>query len=260
MAVLLLWVNKQNKMLWGKDVQKGWQNGPFGVSCPWTSSKRDHLGWRTVCHHEWGSSYWNICSTMWQLCKGGSKKDTRRHPHMQQTDMAKEMAPEHPTVRTHLGSTNQEIFGVTEWVQEYVLAPSELPCQQQEEYMTELHQDLNQHMVGAGFQSTSLPARPTSQSRKCSCRCSSSWTQSLLDRPRGVDAAKQLREESSWGNPDPGVDILTLGIGATLHRSELWWHQNPPPPQPHSGLPPTDPVGTPYHLQALHAHTPQTSG
>ena len=43
--------------------------------------------------------------------------------------MAEVMAPAHPSVRTFLGSTNQEILDLAEQVyqREYVLAPSELP-------------------------------------------------------------------------------------------------------------------------------------
>ena len=38
---------------------------------------RDHLGWRTAWHQEGGSSYWIVCSTMQQLCEGGSEKETQ---------------------------------------------------------------------------------------------------------------------------------------------------------------------------------------
>ena len=43
--------------------------------------------------------------------------------------MAKEMAPENPSVRTVLGSTDKEIIDVVEWVYggQYELAPGVLP-------------------------------------------------------------------------------------------------------------------------------------
>ena len=47
---------------------------------------------------------------------------------MHQTDMAKEMALEHPSVWILLGSIDQEILGMAEkCMGEYVLAPSEPP-------------------------------------------------------------------------------------------------------------------------------------
>ena len=51
--------------------------------------------------------------------------------------MAKETVPEHPSVRTLLGPTDKEILGMAEQVYQgqYVLALSELPHWQQEEYM-----------------------------------------------------------------------------------------------------------------------------
>ena len=67
--------------------------------------------------------------------------------------MAEEMAPDHPSIGTLLGSTDQEILDVAEQVYwgEYMLVPSKLPCPQQEEYIAELHLELSQCMVRAGL-------------------------------------------------------------------------------------------------------------
>ena len=56
-----------------------------------------------------------------------------RHSHPQQTDMAEEIVPDHPSVRTLLGSTDHEILDVAEHVHwgQYEVAPSTLPCKAQ---------------------------------------------------------------------------------------------------------------------------------
>ena len=56
---------------------------------------------------------------------------------------------------------------MAEWVYqgEYMLALSELPHQQQEEYIMELHLELHQCMVRTGLQGAAVPVRPTPMAR-----------------------------------------------------------------------------------------------
>ena len=77
--------------------------------------------------------------------------------------MAKAMAMEDPSSRTLKGSTDVEIFRITEQVYqgEYVMASSVLPHQWQEECIKELHRELACCMARAGLQSEPGPARST---------------------------------------------------------------------------------------------------
>ena len=77
-----------------------------------------------------------------------------------------------------------------------------------------------------------MPVRPTSHGRRCSHGCSPSWTLSSSAWPRGAEAGKWLREDSStrqsrsWDWPSHSWHR------STLHQSELQWHQSPLPPEP----------------------------
>ena len=57
------------------------------------------------------------------------RKTHKKVTHMQLTDIAEEMALEHPSVGSLLGSTDQKILGVAEQVYhgEYVLPPVNSP-------------------------------------------------------------------------------------------------------------------------------------
>ena len=76
MAVLPLWMNEQNKTLWGQGTWKGFKNGSFWVSCTWMSSKVITQVGGPPAIRSGGSSYWSICFTMQQLCEGENEKDT----------------------------------------------------------------------------------------------------------------------------------------------------------------------------------------
>ena len=60
--------------------------------------------------------------------------DFKKAPYPQQTDMAKEMAQEHPSIRIPVGSTDQKILDVMEQVYrgQYEVAPTVLPCRCQD--------------------------------------------------------------------------------------------------------------------------------
>ena len=63
------------------------------------------------------------------------------------------MAPEHPSVRTLLGSTDQEILDVAEHVYQgqYKVALSMLPRRLQDQFMAKLHEELSKQLVRANL-------------------------------------------------------------------------------------------------------------
>ena len=67
--------------------------------------------------------------------------------------MAKEMASDHPSVKTLIGSTDLEILDVAEHVYrgQYEVALSMLPQRLQDQFMAELYEELSKHMVKAGL-------------------------------------------------------------------------------------------------------------
>ena len=77
----------------------------------------------------------------------------RRGHHLQQAATAREIAPEHPSVRTLPGYPNQEILGVAEQVYRgyYELAPSVFPHQQQGQFLADLHEEMGPCMLRAGW-------------------------------------------------------------------------------------------------------------
>ena len=87
----------------------------------------------------------------------------------------------------------------TDLLGEYVLAPSVLPCQQQEESM-ELCFELAQYMVRAGLQSGPALTEPTLQSRGCSH--SHAWSPSA--EPWGQRWPNIPRKTLQLGNQDQG--------------------------------------------------------
>ena len=70
-----------------------------------------------------------------------------------------ELVPEHPPVWTLVGSPDAEILRVAEQVYwgEHVVAPSVLPCCQQDECMRDLHQELARCMARAKDAPTAIP-------------------------------------------------------------------------------------------------------
>ena len=128
--------------------------------------RRDYSGWSINYHQERGLFLLEgLLHNIAAMQQKERERITQRCPQAQPIEMAKVTAPAHPSVRTLLGSIDREILDIMEQVYgEYVLAPSELPCQQQEKYMTELQQELIQHMARVGLREELAPARPISQS------------------------------------------------------------------------------------------------
>ena len=57
-----------------------------------------------------GSSHWSTCSTIQQPCSRRRERIIWRHPQAQPIETAEVMTPQHPSVRTLLGSTDREIW------------------------------------------------------------------------------------------------------------------------------------------------------
>ena len=112
--------------------------------------------------------------------------------------MAKEMAEEHPSVRTLLVSTDQEILDVAECVHrgQYKVSPIILPLRLQDQFMTGLHEELGKCLVKAGLQSATANAQSLSRGRRCSWAYSSSQARSPSAVSRRKEIALQPRGDS----------------------------------------------------------------
>ena len=98
---------------------------------------------------------------------------------------------------------------------ECVVAPSILPCRQQDECMRELHQELTKHMARASLQSKTRLARPSLRSWRHSHSHSSSQPWSPLARPWGQSWPSNQKktpqqEDLGW---EGNIPILGEGIG-----------------------------------------------
>ena len=103
------------------------------------------------------------------------RREHQRHSQvLQPTEV---MSPEHPSIRTLLGSPDAEILKVAEQVYrgESAVVPSILPCRHQDECMRELHQELTKCMVRAGLQGESRLARPLQEVGDTPASVSSHW-------------------------------------------------------------------------------------
>ena len=157
--------------------------------------------------------------------------------------MAKVMAPEHPSIRTLLGSNDATILKVAKQVYqvEYVLAPRVLSCQWQEECIAELCIELAQHMTKAGLWSEKGPARPSSWSR----RCSHGQAQSPSAKPQG-QRQPNIQGKTLWpGDHDQESDVPIPGIGMScnvlesLTPTSRCWETFPHRPGRHSAPSPS---------------------
>ena len=125
--------------------------------------RREHPGWNTTWCLEWGLF---LLEHLLHNAASMRRKEHQRCSQDLQAEPTKVTAPEHPSVRTLLGSTNADILKVTEKVYqgECVTAPIVLPQLQQEECIKELCLELAQHTARAGLQNGSGSTRPTSPS------------------------------------------------------------------------------------------------
>ena len=108
------------------------------------------------------------------------------------------MAPEHPSIITLLGSTDQEILDVVEQVYkgQYEVAPNILPHRCQYQFMAKLHKDLGQCLVRVGLCGTMGTAWSLSMERRHLWACSLSQARSPSVESRRKEVAKQPRGDS----------------------------------------------------------------
>ena len=136
--------------------------------------------WKVIWWQEWGlfllEHLFHNAATMrrreWQ-------QHTWRCSHSHQIATAKGMAPEHPLVRSLLGSMDDNILEIAEQVfwGQYEVALSSLLHRHQEQLMTELHDELGQCLTRAGLWEAPGIGRFLSRGRRCSHACSSSQSQ-----------------------------------------------------------------------------------
>ena len=75
--------------------------------------KRQHPDWTTTHKQEWGLF---LLEYLLHNVASMKKKACKRHSQRLQADVGKEMAPEHPSVWTLIGSTDDSILQVAELV------------------------------------------------------------------------------------------------------------------------------------------------
>ena len=75
--------------------------------------RREHLGWTTTHKQEWGLF---LLENMLQNAASMKKEVCERCSHRSQSEKSKEEAPEHPLVRTFIGTTDEAIIQVAEQV------------------------------------------------------------------------------------------------------------------------------------------------
>ena len=79
--------------------------------------RKEHPGWRLIQHQEWRlfllEHLFHNAATIWNK---EQQQHAQRCPHSHQTAKAEEMAPEQPSVRSLLGSTDEEILVIAEKV------------------------------------------------------------------------------------------------------------------------------------------------
>ena len=149
--------------------------------------------------------------------------------------MAKETAPEHPSIRTiriHIGSTDQEILDVADqvYIGHYEVAQSVLPHRHQDQFIAKLYKEPGQHLVRVGLQSTMGTALSLSRGRWHSLANSLSWARSPSAESRRKVVAKWLRGDSLIRNSKPHIRGSRSKV--QQHQSHLpgwqWASEEPP--------------------------------
>ena len=141
------------------------------------------------------------------------RKEWQRHSQGSEPEMP-ESVSEHPSVWILLGSPGAEILKVVEQVyrRELAVAPSVLPCRQQDGCMRKLCWELTRHMSRASLQSETRTARPSLRGQRCSCSHSIQWACSPSARPWGLKQpsnGKKMPPQDSWSQE--GIPILGAG-------------------------------------------------
>ena len=140
--------------------------------------RRKHPDWASTHKQEWGLS---LLECLLLNVASMQKKECWRHSQRSQAEETEETNPEHPSMRTLIGATDDAIIQMAEQVyqEKWALAPSMLSHHQHDDCMRELWQELSQHIARASLQGTSSLRRP-SRSRRHSWGCSALQTCSPL--------------------------------------------------------------------------------
>ena len=154
-------------------------------------------------------------ATMW-------RKEHQRCSQASQLEMA-DTALKHPSLWTLLGSPDTAILEIAEEVYrgEWTVAPSVLPCKQQDESMRIMSQELPKCMTRAGLQSETGPARPSSRNWRHSHGHSTSQTQSPSAAPWG-----RVGQETK-GRYLSSMIQFKKEMNPSRRKSRSRWHQSP---------------------------------
>ena len=134
--------------------------------------RKEHPGQRLIQQQEWGLFLLeHLFHNATAIRKRKQQWHAWRCQHFLQTAMAEEMAPEHPSIRSLLGSTDDEILEIAEQVYwgQYEAVSSILPHWHQEQFMAELYEELGQNLTRAGLWEATRTGRSPSRGRRCSC-------------------------------------------------------------------------------------------
>ena len=137
-------------ILWERAKEFTQQTGCSNCVADWTlrsqifldELRMEHPGWTTTHRQEWGLF---LLEHLLHNAASMRKKEHQRYSQRSQTEEAKEVAPEYPSMRILIGATDDVITQVTEQVywEESTLAPSILSCQQHDDCMRKVWQELS---------------------------------------------------------------------------------------------------------------------
>ena len=185
-----------------------WQTGSSNCIADWTlrsqiflnKLRREHPAWTTAHRQEWVLF---ILEHLLHNAASMKKKEHWRHSWRSQAEETKEVAPECPLIKTLKGATDDTIIQLVKQVYwgEWTLVPSVLFCNQHNDCMIELQQDLSWHMASTGLQGTPSLTR-SSRSRIHSHGQSASWSHSPSAEPWSRETAKWPGEDSPTGQSE----------------------------------------------------------
>ena len=209
----------------------------------------------SVAHHQEQTLF--LVEWMFHVVAAMRRREIQCHmrscPHSHQSMMAKETAPFHPSVKSLLELTEDEILGTAEEVYHgwYEVLSSILPQWHQDELMVELHEELGQHLTRAGLQD--IMARSLSKGRRHSHAGSLSWAPSPSVESRRKEVAKWPRGDSMTRHSQPRSRH-------TRSRAQQQQSQSPEQQQPSEASPWASPRRPPRHVSLPlphHAHSLQ---
>ena len=173
---------------------------------------KDHPDWSVTHCQEWGLFLLgHLFHNAVVMRKREMQQHLQRHPHSHQSKMAKKMAPVHPSVRSLLGSADEEMLKLAKDVYHgwYQVVPSVIPHQCQDQLMGDLHRESGQQMMRGGLCVNTGLDQSLSRGRVCSWACSQSQTWSPLaetSRKEGTSTPWQHGCNCTWAKWSPSTD------------------------------------------------------